>query len=95
MKNISPGQLPQSIYGSTTSINNQNNNPTSTKESTNIQQQITTKLPTCQYQSTECILYGSVSNTEKGQFIERLKGLCDHGGPIPFFEHNMVFKLSK
>uniref|UniRef100_A0A915N640 Mediator of RNA polymerase II transcription subunit 18 n=2 Tax=Meloidogyne javanica TaxID=6303 RepID=A0A915N640_MELJA len=66
-------QLPQSIYGSTT-----------TKE---------TKLPSSQYQSTECILYGSITNLEKGQFIERLKGLCDPGGPVAFFEHNMVFKL--
>jgi len=77
MENISSSQLPQSIYGSTTS------------------KETTAKLPSSQYQSTECILYGSITNLEKGQFIERLKGLCDPGGPVAFFEHNMVFKLSK
>ena len=46
------------------------------------------------YQSTECIIYGSIFNSQKAQMIERLKGLCDPGGPISFFEHNMVFKLS-
>jgi hypothetical protein len=46
------------------------------------------------YQSTECVLYGSIFNNQKSQIIERLKGLCDPGGPVPFFEHNMVFKLS-
>uniref|UniRef100_A0A914KLF9 Mediator of RNA polymerase II transcription subunit 18 n=1 Tax=Meloidogyne incognita TaxID=6306 RepID=A0A914KLF9_MELIC len=75
MENISSSQLPQSIYGSTTS------------------KETTAKLPSSQYQSTECILYGSITNLEKGQFIERLKGLCDPGGPVAFFEHNMVFKL--
>uniref|UniRef100_A0A1I8B2Q9 Mediator of RNA polymerase II transcription subunit 18 n=1 Tax=Meloidogyne hapla TaxID=6305 RepID=A0A1I8B2Q9_MELHA len=88
MQNISPSQLPASIYGSTSASGNVS------KELLNIStQQQTTKLPSCQYQSTECILYGSITNSEKGQFIERLKGLCDPGGPIPFFEHNMVFKL--
>ena len=47
-----------------------------------------------QYRSTECILYGSIVNDKKDQMLQRLKGLCEHGGPIPFYEHNMVFKLS-
>jgi hypothetical protein len=51
--------------------------------------------PPHNYQSTECVLYGSIFNSEKAQVIERLKGLCDPGGPVPFFEHNMVFKLSE
>lgn len=47
-----------------------------------------------QYLSTECVLFGSIFNKQKDQLIQRLKGLCDPDGAIPFFEHNMSFKLS-
>uniref|UniRef100_A0A183CE30 ADP,ATP carrier protein n=1 Tax=Globodera pallida TaxID=36090 RepID=A0A183CE30_GLOPA len=51
------------------------------------------RRPTSQYQSTECVLFGSIFSDNKDQLMQRLKGLCDPDGPTSFFEHNMVFKL--
>ncbi|KAI1728483.1 med18 protein domain-containing protein [Ditylenchus destructor] len=44
------------------------------------------------YQSTECVLYGSIFQTQKDQLLQRLRGLCNPG-ITPFQEHNMCFKL--
>uniref|UniRef100_A0A914IGW7 Mediator of RNA polymerase II transcription subunit 18 n=1 Tax=Globodera rostochiensis TaxID=31243 RepID=A0A914IGW7_GLORO len=55
--------------------------------------QSSARRPTSQYQSTECVLFGSIFSDHKDQLMQRLKGLCDPDGPTSFFEHNMVFKL--
>lgn len=46
------------------------------------------------YQSTECILYGSILSSQKENLLQRLRGLCDPG-IASFQEHNMCFRLSK
>lgn len=51
--------------------------------------------PSCssRYQSTECVLYGSILSSQKDNLLQRLRGLCDPS-IVNFQEHNMCFKLS-
>uniref|UniRef100_A0A914WRC8 Mediator of RNA polymerase II transcription subunit 18 n=1 Tax=Plectus sambesii TaxID=2011161 RepID=A0A914WRC8_9BILA len=45
-----------------------------------------------QYQSQECVLYGSVLDNQKDYLIQRLKGLADPG-TVEFHEQEMIFSL--
>jgi hypothetical protein len=47
-----------------------------------------------QYQSQECVLYGSVLDSHKEYLIQRLKGLADPG-MVEFYEQEMIFSLSE
>lgn len=46
-----------------------------------------------QCQAQECVLYGSVLDSQKDFLMQRLKGLCDPG-IIEYYEQEMVFSLS-
>jgi hypothetical protein len=47
-----------------------------------------------QCQAQECVLYGSVLDTQRDFLMQRLKGLCDPG-VVDYYEQEMVFSLSR
>ncbi|KAL3088727.1 hypothetical protein niasHS_008946 [Heterodera schachtii] len=86
-------QLPLSVYGGGIGSGVSALSAGAKDHSTAASSSSVRRPPVSQYQSTECVLFGSILNDQKDQLIQRLKGLCDPDGPTPFFEHNMVFKL--